>query len=246
MNRLIRFFVCVISSSVAAVSALAQTASFAGTWTVDVEGSNRQRTAIVSQTEGRPRVSYGWKEPGAKIGPVESSIDPAGALTWTTNADAVFVVKLVDENTMRGQLTTREGKVMTATLTRATMAAAANDVAPVNGTVTGAATSASPAFLDKAAIESLVIGHKLTFVRHDDKNAVLWAVDRNGTVYGDNLTRGSKDTARWTLNDKGELCLKWKGNSNDGCRLFSTVDGKTVMFDTRSPAVVNATVEKID
>ena len=226
--------------------ALAQSTSFVGTWTVDVHGSDRQRTAVVSQSGNQPRVAYGWKEPGAKIGPVESGLDPSGALTWTTNANAVFVVKPVDENTLRGQLTTREGKVMAVTLTRAAAAVAANEVTPVNVPVPNTATSSLASFLDKAATESLVVGHKLTFLRHEDKNAVTWAVDRNGTVYGENLTRGSTDTARWTLTDKGELCLKWKGNSKDGCRLFSVADGKTLMFDSAAPTVVNATMEKID
>lgn len=245
MHRLIRFCLGLVTLSFVAATALAQAPTFTGTWTVDVQGSNRQRTAIVSQSGEKPRVAYGWKEPGAKIGPVESGVDPSGALTWTTSAGAIFVVKRVDENTMRGQLTTREGKVLTATLTRVE-AGAANEISPVNVPVAGAVASAPSSFLDKAATESLVVGHKLTLLRHEDKNLVSWSVDRNGTLYGENLTRGSRDTARWSLTDKGELCVKWKGNSNDGCRRFSVVDGKTLMFDTTTPSVVNATIEKVD
>ena len=101
-------------------------------------------------------------------------------------------------------------------------------------------------YLDKTAVEALVVGRKMTFLRHEDKNKVSWTIDKNGSLYGENLSQGSKDTARWTLNDKAELCLKWKGNSKDGCRLFSTVDGKTVMFDPSSPTVVNSTIEKVE
>ena len=103
-----------------------------------------------------------------------------------------------------------------------------------------------PAPLDKPAVEALIVGHKLTFVRATDGNKVSWTIDKNGVLYGENYTRDSKDTARWTLNDKGELCLKWRGNSTDGCRVFGIVDGKTLMFDANTPGVVNATLEKID
>ncbi len=103
----------------------------------------------------------------------------------------------------------------------------------------------SEGFLDKAAVESLVTDHKLTYVRLADGNRVKWDIRTGGALYGENFTQGSKDTARWTIDEKGALCVKWKGNSTDGCRSFSVRDGKTLMFDSTNAALV-ATVETID
>lgn len=163
-----------------------------------------------------------------------------------SNADSVIVARLIDDNTMQGQFTTREGKVSVATLVRsaAITETATADVVRPNAAPT--ASGATSTYLDKSAVEALVVGRKMTFLRHEDKNKVSWTVDKNGLVYGENLSLGSRDTAKWTLTDKAEFCLKWRGNSKDGCRLFTVIDGKTVMFDASSPAVVNSTIEKIE
>ncbi len=101
-------------------------------------------------------------------------------------------------------------------------------------------------FFDKAAVETFLVDHKITFARHADNNRVKWDIRKNGTLYGENLTLNSKDTARWTIDDKGALCLKWKGNSADACRVFATRDAKTQMFDPANTAVVVGTIEQVD
>lgn len=232
----------------ASQSVFAQASAFVGSWTMDVKGSNRQRAVVISQDGEKLRIAYGWKEPGAKLSLVESSLDAGGTLTMKSNADSVIVARLTDDNTMQGQFTTREGKVSAVTLVRSGATSAAADVPATNGVQPNAALAApaAPTYLDKSAVESLIVGRKMTFLRHEDKHKVSWTVDKNGLLYGENLSQGSRDTAKWNLTDKAEFCVKWRGNSKDGCRLFSVVDGKTVMFDASSPAIVNSTVEKIE
>ncbi len=101
-------------------------------------------------------------------------------------------------------------------------------------------------FLDKAAVETFLVDHKITFARHADNNRVKWDIRKNGALYGENLTLNSKDTARWTIDDKGVLCIKWKGNSTDACRVFATRYAKTQLFDPANPAVAVGTIEQVD
>lgn len=110
-------FVVVFSLTV--LGAYAQASHFVGSWTVDVQGSPRQRAMVITQERDSLHVSWGWKDQ-AKLPAVESSIDGDGTLTVTTRTDAVFVVHLSDDDTLRGKFTTSSGKVLSATAIRST------------------------------------------------------------------------------------------------------------------------------
>jgi rhodanese-related sulfurtransferase len=108
--------------ALAVFSAYAQASRFVGSWTVDVQGSPRQRAMVITQEGDTLQVSWGWKDQ-AKLPAVESSLDGDGTLTITTRTDAVIVVHISDDDTLRGKFTTSAGKVLSATAIRSTGAA---------------------------------------------------------------------------------------------------------------------------
>ncbi len=108
--------------ALAVYSAYAQASRFVGSWTVDVQGSPRQRAMVITQEGETLHVSWGWKDQ-AKLLAVESSLDSDGTLTVTTRTDAVIVVHISDDDTLRGKFTTSAGKVLSATALRSTGAA---------------------------------------------------------------------------------------------------------------------------
>ncbi len=100
MSRLRPVLVCLVLGLFVAVFGVhAQAARLEGTWTMDVQGANRQRTVVVTQEGGTIRVMYGWKDGDGKLGPTDATVDANGVLTIKTRADSVIVVSPVDENT---------------------------------------------------------------------------------------------------------------------------------------------------
>ena len=63
----------------------------------------------------------------------------------------------------------------------------------------------------------LVLGH--------NQNKVRWDIRKGGQLYGNNRTGGGSDTAAWSVNDEGHICLQWRGNSRSGCSLIASEGG---------------------
>lgn len=86
-------------------------------------------------------------------------------------------------------------------------------------TVAGAQApaAAQDAFLSADEVKALATGKKWTFQRSSDSNKVRWDLRDNGSLFGNNITRNSSDSGKWKLNDQGQVCTEWRGNSANAC-----------------------------
>ena len=75
--------------------------------------------------------------------------------------------------------------------------------------------------------------------RLSDGHDITWDMREGGRLFGRNLTQNTGDNATWSVNDKGELCVKWRGNSNDGC-LAVARDGDA--YKTYEPSATRETL----
>jgi hypothetical protein len=72
-------------------------------------------------------------------------------------------------------------------------------------------------FLPKPEVEALVSGKKWTWIRPRDGSKIYWDLRSGGNLFANNRTSGQSDAGTWLVNDEGQLCLKWRGSSGDGC-----------------------------
>jgi hypothetical protein len=86
---------------------------------------------------------------------------------------------------------------------------------------TATATASAPVFLKKAEAEALASGKVWLMISGLSQNKVRWDIRKGGQLYGNNRTINGSDTAAWTINDEGHICLKWRGNSRSGCYLIA-------------------------
>lgn len=98
------------------------------------------------------------------------------------------------------------------------------------------AMPAERVYLDKGEVTQVLVGKVSTHIRASDSQKVKWDIRPGGTLYGSNLTGGSKDTARWEIKDDGAICLKWRGNSTDGCFYHFKSGDKLMRTERREPS----------
>ena len=91
------------------------------------------------------------------------------------------------------------------------------------------------AYLSKSEVEQLIVGKEVTHLRSRDGNKVKWDIRPGGMLFASNLTSNSKDTAQWEIKGDGALCLKWRGNSQDGCFFHFKVGDKLVRTENNQP-----------
>ena len=220
MNRLALLFSLIAGAVLAAGNAWGQAARFVGAWSVDA-GTNRQRTVVIAQDGENLRARWGNAEPDPRLGPAEATLAADGTLTLKSNAGTLLVLTLADDNTMTGRWVPSSGRESTARTTRMPTDSAAVLAAARPAGTRAAAPPTPPAeaasYLPKADVEAIANGKKWKLHRFSDGHDVLWDLREGGRLFGRNLTQNTGDTGNWSVNDKGELCVKWRGNSNDSC-----------------------------
>lgn len=215
-------------------SAWAQASRFVGTWMADVQNSKRPRALVVSQESGGTlRARWGFQDQGTKLGLATTTIDEAGVMTLTTNSDSVVVLKVVDDTTLRGTFTPKDGKQMNVTATRSTPEALAAFNAPT--AAAAAAVVAGRTFLAKPDVDALATGKTWRFKRPSTGDDVRWDLREGGALFGNNYSTNQKDAGTWTVNEQGQLCIKWRGGSNDGCWALMRDGDKLKMVFAMTP-----------
>jgi hypothetical protein len=76
-------------------------------------------------------------------------------------------------------------------------------------------------YLSKADVEAIASGKKWKLRRAADGNDIVWDLREGGNLFARNLTLNMGDAGSWSVNDKGELCVKWRGNSINVCVLVA-------------------------
>ncbi|WPB59242.1 hypothetical protein [Xylophilus sp. GOD-11R] len=82
---------------------------------------------------------------------------------------------------------------------------------------TAAAAPAARTYLGADDVRKEFVDHVVVHQRQTDGNKGQWDVRGNGMVYGANLSTNGKDTGNWTIEADGALCMKWRGNTVNGC-----------------------------
>ena len=90
-------------------------------------------------------------------------------------------------------------------------------------------------YLDKGDVEQMFVGKVTTFFRPSDSQKVKWDIRLGGMLYGNNLTTGQSDSAKWEVNGDGGLCIKWRGRSQDGCYFTFKSGDKLMRTGSREP-----------
>ncbi|QHJ01333.1 hypothetical protein GT347_27105 [Xylophilus rhododendri] len=104
-----------------------------------------------------------------------------------------------------------------AVLAQAPAAAAEPAAPPPASSAQAPAAESQRVFLGSEEVRQRFVDHRTVHRRTQDGAQVAWDIRGNGMLYANNFTQNSKDSAAWTLSPDGGLCLKWRGNSNDGC-----------------------------
>lgn len=100
-----------------------------------------------------------------------------------------------------------------------------------------AAQSQEAAFLTRAEMETLAAGKVWNLISLTGQSKVRWDIQGNGFLYGNNVTLKLSDTDKWTVSGAGQICLKWRGGSRDGCSAVKKVDSKHQLFFADRPDV---------
>ena len=87
-------------------------------------------------------------------------------------------------------------------------------------------------FLSKAEVEALATGKKWNHVRLADQNKVRWDLQRGGDFTANNFTSNGSDSGTWLVNDQGQLCVKWRGRSQNRCVAILKDGEKLRMVDS--------------
>jgi len=72
-------------------------------------------------------------------------------------------------------------------------------------------------YLSADEVRKEFVDHVAIHQRMTDMAKGQWDIRGNGTVYGANLTSNGRDTGNWTIEPDGGLCMKWRGNTVNGC-----------------------------
>ncbi len=231
--RLVLLFVAVVTGD-----AMAQPARFVGAWQVDGGAPARQRALLITQDGERLRVRIGVVGPEPRLGLADAALAADGTLTITSNAGTVIVLTMGDENTMVGQFNPPTGKPSAARAVRMSAEAATALSSPRAAAPPPAASAvpAGDALLAKAELEAVASGKKWNLRRLTDGQNIVWDLREGGNLFGRNLSMNSGDAGTWAVNDKGQLCVKWRGNSTDVCVAVAKDGAAYKTYNVASPA----------
>jgi hypothetical protein len=95
-------------------------------------------------------------------------------------------------------------------------------------------------FLSKAEVQQLATGKKWVHVRTADQRKIQWDIRSDGNLYGSGFVGPNRDNGTWMVNDQGQLCVKWRGNSVDRCVAVAKDGDKLVMVDSNDSAGIYA------
>jgi len=209
MNKIARI-VLVGACLVAAQLASAQASRFVGSWQLDA-GPNRQRTIVVAPDGDNLRVRFGVTEAEPRLGLAEATLGSDGSLSIKSNGGATVVLTVADEHTLVGRFIPASGRESAARATRMSPEAAEALAAarPAPRAAAPAAPQPAEAFLSRAEMEAIATGRKWKIRRLADGHEIVWDLREGGGLFARNRT--------WSLDEKGELCVKWRGNSNNVC-----------------------------
>ena len=79
-----------------------------------------------------------------------------------------------------------------------------------------------PIFLDKDQVHSALSGKAFLFKRGE--SVVRWQFDASGHLFGNNRSNGQRDSAKWTVQSDGSVCLIWQGRSKNSCNDYFMQD----------------------
>lgn len=240
MRRLAFLASWLLVASLAAESAWGQSTRFVGAWALDA-GANRQRTIVISQDGEALRARFGSSEPEPRLGLAEATLAADGTLTIKSKAGTLVVLNLTDDNTMSGRFVPSSGRESAARATRMPAEATAALAAPRSASRSATAAPAPPpadavVFLAKTDVEALADGKKWKLHRFSDGHDIVWDLRSGGRLFGRNLTQNTGDTGNWSVSDKGELCVKWRGNSNDSCLAVAREGEAYKTYNSTQPA----------
>jgi hypothetical protein len=109
----------------------------------------------------------------------------------------------------------------------------------------GISHSLEAKYLTSGEVQSLASGKVWSLVRTNDKKAVRWEIKPDGYIFADNRTTPTRDTGKWSVSAKDQLCVRWKGQSADNCYLIQQEGEKYNLFspgNLKTPASI-ATVQ---
>ena len=92
------------------------------------------------------------------------------------------------------------------------------------------------AFLAKADVEALANGKKWNHKRAADGHNVRWDLREGGNLFANNYTVNGSDAGTWSVNDQGQLCVKWRGRSANRCIAVVKNGDKLTMVDSQELA----------
>lgn len=94
------------------------------------------------------------------------------------------------------------------------------------------ASAQDRAFLSRSEVEELANGKKWDHVRTADKQKIRWDLRSGGNLFANNFTAPGSDSGTWSVNEQGQLCVKWRGRSQDRCVAVAKEGGKIKLVDS--------------
>jgi hypothetical protein len=106
-------------------------------------------------------------------------------------------------------------------------------------TIAAAAALAMPwaaaqdaAFLSKDEVTRLATGKKWDHTRLADNQKIRWDLREGGNLFANNYTANGSDSGSWLVNDEGQLCVKWRGRSQNRCVNVRKAADRTQLVDS--------------
>jgi hypothetical protein len=87
-------------------------------------------------------------------------------------------------------------------------------------------------FLSRSEVEELANGKQWDHVRTADKQKIRWDLRSGGNLFANNYTAPGSDSGTWSVNEQGQLCVKWRGRSQDRCVAVANEGGKIKLVDS--------------
>ncbi len=89
-------------------------------------------------------------------------------------------------------------------------------------------------FLQKTEVEALATGKKWNHVRLKDRDKIVWDLHNGGELKARNSTTKQSDAGTWSVNEEGQLCVKWRGKSQNRCVAILKDGKKLLMVDSKN------------
>jgi hypothetical protein len=86
-------------------------------------------------------------------------------------------------------------------------------------------------FLSKDEVTRLATGKKWDHTRLADSHKIRWDLRDGGNLFANNYTANASDSGSWSVNDKGQLCVTWRGRSQNRCVHVRKAADKTQLVD---------------